>query len=91
MNLLEAFTVAKANSLKRAAEATASRFPVPFMSSYVMNTVASFGEDYWPYGIENNRVTLTAFLKYAHEQGVTQRLLAPEDLFPAEVRTEFKV
>jgi 4,5-dihydroxyphthalate decarboxylase len=91
MNLLEAFTAAKANSLQRAAEGTASRFPLPFMNSHVMSIIASFGEDYWPYGVEENRVTLTAFLQYAHEQGVTRRLLSPEDLFPAEVMAKFKI
>jgi 4,5-dihydroxyphthalate decarboxylase len=61
------------------------------MNSHVMSIIASFGEDYWPYGVEENRVTLTAFLQYAHEQGVTRRLLSPEDLFPAEVMTKFKI
>jgi 4,5-dihydroxyphthalate decarboxylase len=50
-----------------------------------------FGGDYWPYGIEGNRVTLDAFLQYAHEQGVCHRLLTPEELFPAEVASAFKV
>lgn len=91
MNLLKAFTAAKENSLRRAAEGTASRFPLPFMNSYVTSTIANFGEDYWPYGVDENRVTLTGFLQYAHEQSVTRRLLSPEDLFPAEVMTKFKI
>jgi 4,5-dihydroxyphthalate decarboxylase len=50
-----------------------------------------FGNEYWPYGIEPNRATLTAFLSYAHEQGVCHRLLTPEELFPPEVASSFKV
>jgi len=30
-------------------------------------------------------------LRYAFEQGVCQRQLEPEDLFPANVRSSFKV
>lgn len=52
---------------------------------------ADYGEDFWPYGIEPNRVTLDWFLERAHEQGVCARRLAPEDLFPVEVRERFKV
>ncbi len=44
-----------------------------------------------PYGIEANRTTLEAFLRFGHEQGVCHRLLQPEDLFPPEVRTSFKI
>ena len=47
--------------------------------------------DFWPYGIEPNRVTLDAFLGYAHEQGVCARRLAPEDLFAEQVRQTFCV
>ena len=41
--------------------------------------------DPWPYGIENNRKTLEPFLAFCHEQGVTRRKLAVEELFPKEV------
>jgi 4,5-dihydroxyphthalate decarboxylase len=34
-----------------------------------------------PYGLEPNRPTLEAFLRYAHEQGITERRMAPEELF----------
>ena len=49
------------------------------------------GEDYWPYGIEPNRATLEAFAQYAFEQGVCHRKLAPEDLFPVEVQSSYRV
>ena len=52
---------------------------------------AEFGEDFWPYGLEPNRITLTAFLGFAFEQGVTARRLTPEDLFPPETHASFRV
>ena len=91
MNLLRAFTEAKDRSIARAAEATAARLPLPWAFEHVRRTKAQFGEDYWPYGIERNRTTLSAFLRYAFEQGVSKRLLAAEELFPPEVQVQFKI
>jgi len=52
---------------------------------------AIFGEDFWPYGIEPNRRTLEAFLDFAYEQGVCQRLLKLDELFAPETATRFRV
>lgn len=90
-NLLEAFEAAKRRSLARAAEITASRFPVPWIAEIAERGRELFGGDPMPYGIEANRTTLEAFLRFGYEQGVCHRLLAPEDSFPPEVRTSFKV
>ncbi len=48
------------------------------------STVKLLGPDYWAYGLEPNRQALSTFLRYAHEQYLTDRLLAPEDLFAPE-------
>ena len=91
MNLLAAFTTAKERSIARARDATAARYPVPWLFEYARRAVETFGEDYWPYGIEANRTTLLTFLKYAYQQGITKGQLAPDDLFAPEVRARFKV
>ena len=91
MNLLTAFEAAKRRSVARAFEATASRFPIPWAHERANSAASLFGADYWPYGIEPNRRTLEAFLQYAHEQGVCHRRLAPEELFPPEVASAYKV
>jgi 4,5-dihydroxyphthalate decarboxylase len=39
------------------------------------------GANYWPYGIEANRSAISAMVRYAHEQGLTDRELAIEELF----------
>jgi len=89
-NLLKAFAAARDRSVARAIEATASRFPIPWIAHHAEQAVAAFGE-LFPYGIGPNRVTLEAFLGFCHEQGVCHRLLAPEDLFPESVHSAFKV
>jgi len=91
MNLFTAFEQAKARSVERAFEATASRFPIPWTFEHARRVEGLFGGDYWPYGIAANRATLDAFLRYAHEQGVCHRLLAPEEIFPKEVASTFKI
>lgn len=90
-NLFRAFEEAKNRSVARALEATASRFPIPWGSYYAERAVETFGENYWPYGLEPNRHTLEQFLRFAHEQGVCCRPLTPEELFPESVRDLFKL
>lgn len=90
-NLFDAFEEAKRRSIARSREITASRFPLPWIADAAARARAIFGEDPLPYGIEANRPTLEAFLRFAHEQGVCHRRLAPEDLFPPEVQTSFRV
>jgi 4,5-dihydroxyphthalate decarboxylase len=90
-NLLAAFEEAKTRSLARAHEITASRFPVPWIAEIADRARDIFGGDPMPYGIAANRTTLAAFLRFGHEQGVCHKLLEPEDLFPAEVQTTFKI
>ncbi|PTQ92983.1 4,5-dihydroxyphthalate decarboxylase [Paraburkholderia sp. GV068] len=90
-NLLKAFTQAKDNSLERLRDISGSHFPLPWMNARAAKARALFGGDPWPYGVEPNRVTLDAFLRFAHEQGVCHRRLAPEDLFPPEVAAAIRV
>ena len=91
MNLLKAFEQAKARSLERIGDLTASRIPVPWSASIVNEYAKNFGDDPFPYGLEANRKTLEAFCRFAHEQGVTAKRLTPDDLFPKEVRASVRV
>lgn len=90
-NLLTAFTEAKDRSLERMRDVNTSRLPVPWSHEVGPRAADLLGPDPWPYGIEANRPTLEAFLRFAHEQGVAERALAPEDLFPPSVRRSFRV
>jgi 4,5-dihydroxyphthalate decarboxylase len=91
MNLFKSFEIAKNRSLDRARDVTASRFPLPWSQDHLADVEALFGRDCFPYGIADNRATLDAFLTYAHEQGLTDRLLTPEALFPPQVQSSFRV
>ena len=81
-NLVRAFAEARDRSVARVHDANASRFPVMWRPE---------GADAWPYGVESNRTTLTSFLGYALEQGVSARPMEPEELFPARVQVSYRV
>jgi 4,5-dihydroxyphthalate decarboxylase len=91
MNMLKAFNEAKARSVERINDLTASRIPVPWAAAIAGEFGKNFGADPFPYGLEENRKTLEAFCRFAHDQGVTASRLAPDDLFPKEVRASVRV
>ncbi len=90
-NLFNAFEKAKNNSVERMHDMDVSRIGIPWIQAITeRNTDDLFPDgDYWPYGIERNRTTLEAFLRFCHEQGVTQKHLTPEDIFAKEALEPF--
>jgi 4,5-dihydroxyphthalate decarboxylase len=49
------------------------------------------GPDFWSYGLEPNRAVLSTFLRYHHEQGLSPRLLSPDELFAPETAESFVI
>jgi 4,5-dihydroxyphthalate decarboxylase len=90
-NLVKAFTAAKQRSLERSVDANVPRSPIPWAAARATAAEQLFGPDFWPYGIEDNRTTLEAFLGYMHEQGLCERRLEPEELFAPEALTSFRI
>lgn len=91
MNLYKAFEQAKRRSMARVLDATAPRVPIPWCFAYAAGAQKMFGDDFWPYGVEPNRTTLEAYLRYAHEQGVCHRPVEVEELFAPETAASFRV
>jgi len=86
-HLYDAFEAAKRVGIANLSEITTSYLPTAWGPEHV-SSVNSFlfpDSDPWPYGIELNRRTITAFLDYCFEQGVTARKLTPEELFAPEL------
>jgi len=90
-NLFKAFDEARRRSVERALNNTSSALPLPWGYELAKRMQDVVGKDLMPYGIEQNRTTLEAFLQYAFEQGVCHRKLAPEDLFPPSVQRSVRV
>jgi 4,5-dihydroxyphthalate decarboxylase len=89
-NLYVAFEHAKINSVRRALDFTASRFPLPWAPAYAREMQSIFGE-LFPYGIEKNITTLTSFLRFAFEQGICGRLVSIGELFPESVGASYRI
>jgi 4,5-dihydroxyphthalate decarboxylase len=91
-NLFLAFEEAKARSLARLRDITVAHVPLPWVPE-LMERVgeAMGGGDPWPYGIEPNRATLEAFLRFAADQGTCHRHLRPEEIFAEEALIEIRV
>jgi len=64
---------------------------LPWLTAHVEEARALMGDDFWPYGFDRNRATLATFLRYHHEQGLSKRLLTPEELFAPEAMESFKI
>jgi hypothetical protein len=91
VNLFNAFEKAKNRSVARALYGGMTYFPILWGFEHALRTQTLFDGDYWPYGVESNRRTLEAFLRYAHEQGVCHRLLRVEELFPPQLLRSYRV
>ena len=48
-------------------------------------------DDFWSYGIAGSRKTLEAFLKAHHAQGLSSRLVTPEELFHPGAHEQFSL
>jgi hypothetical protein len=57
---------------------------MPWFAGLRERVGALMGTDFWPYGVEANRKTLETCLRYHHEQGLTKRLYAVDELFAPE-------
>ncbi len=79
-NLYDAFNESKRRSLDRIRRGL--DYPIPWLNHHAALAEKTFGHDFFPYGIEENRSTLELFLQYAHEQGVAHKRVRPEDIFP---------
>jgi 4,5-dihydroxyphthalate decarboxylase len=81
-SLYNAFVESRDLSLRRLTDVTVSRYPLPWLTTYARMKRDQFDGDPFPYGIEENRPTLEAFLRYTHEQGIAHRRAKVEDIFP---------
>ena len=84
--------LARERCVSRLSDVTASAIPMPWIFSVLRDSRNLFGNhDIWAYGIEENRATLETFIRYCFEQGITDSLISPEDLFFENTFESFKV
>jgi len=92
VNLYKAFCQAKELVTDSYYRTEALHVTLPWVRDEIDRTTLVMGEDWWPYGISKNRHTLETFLRYHHEQGLSERLMTIEELFaPETLDEEFKI
>jgi 4,5-dihydroxyphthalate decarboxylase len=90
-SLVKAFAEAQRRTYEDLRVTAALKGMLPWLTAHAEETRALMGDDFWPYGIERNRATLATFLRYHHAQGLSKRLLDPEDLFAPESLERFRI
>ena len=89
--VLKAFDQSKAVAMAQLSDTSATKVTLPFVEERLGEARALMGDDFWSYGIAPNRKTLETFLRHHHAQGLSARLMKPEDLFHAATHETFKL
>jgi 4,5-dihydroxyphthalate decarboxylase len=89
--VFKAFEQAKTLAVAQLDDPSASKVTLPFAEERVAEARALMGEDFWSYGVAANRKTLETFLRHHHSQGLSSRLVAPEELFHPGTLESFKL
>jgi 4,5-dihydroxyphthalate decarboxylase len=90
-SLYKAFIEAQRRTYEDLQETAALKTMLPWAGAHVEEAQREMGDDFWPYGLERNRKTLETFLRYHFEQGLSKRLLTPDELFAPEALEFFKI
>ncbi|MBO6946486.1 MAG: ABC transporter substrate-binding protein [Rhodospirillales bacterium] len=82
--LYDAFEAGRVHAMKRVksvAEGSANRDMSPWYADAYESAVRCMGADFWTYGVKGNETALNAFCRYIHDQYLSDRLVALEELF----------
>jgi 4,5-dihydroxyphthalate decarboxylase len=90
-SLLKAFVAAQREVYAELRETGALMHMLPWLTSHVEETETLMGRDFWPYGFDANVHALSTFLRYHYEQGLSKRLLTPQELFAPESLEGFRI
>lgn len=88
---MKAFEQAKARALAKLRDTAASKVTLPFMEEQLLAARQLMGEDFWAYGLDANRHVLEVFLRRHHAEGLSSRILAPEELFHPSTHETFRL
>lgn len=81
VSLYKAFIESKRRAVKELGEICHLITSLPWMVHHYDQARKLMGEDVWTYGLDENRHVIETFARYHHEQGLSKRLVKPEELF----------
>jgi len=79
--LMKAFEQAKLAAMPFLTEIGALATTLPWLTAEAEDTMRAMGEEFWPYGLEANRTTIEAQLRWCREQSLTRRRWTAEEIF----------
>jgi 4,5-dihydroxyphthalate decarboxylase len=82
--LFEAFEHAKQIAIADLDITQAPRVTLPWVVAELAATRRVLGDDFWPYGVRKNKITLQALLRHSYEDGLTSKILSVDDLFATD-------
>jgi 4,5-dihydroxyphthalate decarboxylase len=89
--VFKAFEQAKAKCLAALEDTAASQVTLPFVEEQLRAARQFMGHDFWSYGLSPNRKVLHTFLRHHHAQGLSSRLVSPEELFHSATHDSFAI
>lgn len=81
VSVFKAFIAAKDIAIDELKNAGVHFATLPWVYQEVLAAQALLSEDYWSYGVKENRAALEAMTRYSFDQGLSQRRLTPEEMF----------
>ena len=81
----------KAKCLAALEDTSATKVTLPFVEEQLRAAQELMGRDFWSYGLAANRQVLEKFLRHHHAEGLSSRLVAPEELFHPSTHESFAI
>src|SRR6195256_5204523 len=89
--VLKAFEQSKAKCLEELEDTATSKCTLPFVDEQLKAAREMMGHDFWSYGLPKNRKVLETFLRHHHSEGLSQRLVTPEEMFHPSTHETFTI
>jgi 4,5-dihydroxyphthalate decarboxylase len=89
--VFKAFSQSKEKCLEALEDTAATKVTLPFVEDQLRLAREFMGHDFWSYGLEANRKVLETFLRFHHKEGLSSRLVAPEELFHPSTHESFAI
>jgi 4,5-dihydroxyphthalate decarboxylase len=80
-SLYNACVESRALAIRKARDVGALRYMLPWMVADFHEIDRVFGDEFWPYGVEENRPTLEALVTYLYEQAMIPKKIPIEEIF----------
>ena len=90
-SLYKAFLQAKRLADAEFAKTTALKIGLPWINAEYEATKDAMGQDFWSYGVAENRKALSTMARYSYEQGLAVRIVDVEEMFAEGNMSETRV